>query len=222
VIARGSVVIKGIGVSISLTIVAIGMTTDVILLNAERSTMKPVGHHEECVPLTRSHTEDFVHALLANPSQRTVADSMLFRDLIGSWQWTGFDYTEKGRVPTRGKWIFEVMLNGNAVQDVFIFENPSGGSPPFLEYGTTIRFPNADGKTWTAVWIGPLNKTVREFTARRENDEIIMESENDVHRPIRWIFAHLQADKFHWRGEVHDGRRWVLYEELDARRIDSN
>jgi hypothetical protein len=171
-------------------------------------------------PISISRGDDhFNRALLANPSQRTVADSMLFRDLIGSWQWTGFDYTEKGRVPTRGKWIFEIVLNGNAVQDVFIFENPSGG---FLEYGTTIRFPNADGKKWTAVWISPLNKTVRIFTATLVNDDIVMEGTNNNHQPIRWIFSNLQTDSFHWRGEVHDGRRWVLYEELDARRIDSN
>lgn len=217
--------IKSIGVSIALTIVAIGMTTEVIVPNTERSTMEHNMTNEERLPMAPGDRDDLIRALLTAPTQREASGSMtLFSGLIGSWKWNGFDYTESGRIPTKGKWIFETVLNGNAVQDVFIFDHADSAAneTKFLEYGTTIRFPNADGNTWTAVWISPLNKTVRTFTAKLENDEIVMEGKNDNHRPIRWIFSNLRVDRFHWRGELYDDRRWVLYEELEARRVVSN
>lgn len=161
---------------------------------------------------------DFTRSLLANPSAPQVPDSLkLFEPFIGSWDWVGFDYApDNTRTPTRGKWLFQVALNGNAIQDIFIFEDQTS----FAEYGTTIRFPNDDGKTWQAVWIAPMNKVIRPFTMQVIGDEIVLESKSQNGNLVHWIFSGITANSFHWRGErsSDSGESWRLYEDLDAKR----
>lgn len=42
---------------------------------------------------------------------------------------------------------------------------------------TELRFPNSDGETWKAVWVGPMNRVIRIFDAKNmtfwENMEAI-------------------------------------------------
>ena len=125
-------------------------------------------------------------------------------------------------MPTRGTWIFEYVLQGHAIQDVFIFEDPHS-SPKhhaFSEYGTTLRFPVGDGRTWKVVWVGPVNNVVRTFEAHAVGDDITLEGHNESGNPIRWVFSAITETSFHWRGEYSpdNGETWILYEELDARR----
>lgn len=165
---------------------------------------------------------NFIQALLVNRLHQSHPDSLeLFAQFVGTWDWSGFDYLEDGtKLPTRGKWIFEWVLNGNAIQDVFIFEDPHNHTkqPAFVEYGTTIRFPMNDGKTWKAVWVGPMNKVVRTFDAEVVGTEIVLEGKNDKGDIIHWVFSKITESSFHWRGEYssNSGESWTLYEEIDA------
>lgn len=168
--------------------------------------------------------EDFIQHLLFNNAHESPSDALkLFAQFIGSWDWRGFDYQDDGsKLPTKGKWIFESVLNGRAIQDVFIFEDPHGNTvqASFAEYGTTIRFPNDHGKTWTAVWISPLNRVVRILEAKEIGAEIVLESKNAKGDLVRWIFSKITGSTFHWRGErsSNGGKAWTLYEELVAQR----
>lgn len=168
--------------------------------------------------------DDFVQSLLVKRSRQTVPDSMkLFGQFVGSWDWAGFDYLNDGsKLPTKGRWIFEWVLNGNAIQDVFIFEDPDSDKEhvSFAEYGTTIRFPTNDGNTWKAVWVGPMNKVIRILDARVIGSDIVLEGKNERGELIHWIFSHITETSFHWRGEYtsDSGRSWILYEELDTKR----
>jgi hypothetical protein len=169
--------------------------------------------------------DDFIQTLLTAKPLKNKPESMkLFGQFVGSWDWTGYDYSDDGsKTPTKGRWIFESVLNGMAIQDVFIFEDPHGNKDQALyaEYGTTLRFPNNDGETWKAVWVGPMNKAVRIFEARAVGSEIVLEGKNDSNQPIRWIFSNIVENSFHWRGEysADNGNSWVLYEELNAKRV---
>jgi hypothetical protein len=167
---------------------------------------------------------DFVQALVARkPGSEAAPSFQLFGQFIGSWEWSGFDYPGDGSlIPTRGRWIFEWVLNGNAIQDIFMFEEAGSGlgEPSYAEYGTTIRFPLDGGQAWTSVWIGPMNKVVRVFQARQDGEGIILDSHNDQGEPVRWIFSDISDLTFHWRGQrsTDGGKTWILYEELHAKR----
>jgi len=169
--------------------------------------------------------DDFIQTLLTSKPLQNKSDSMkLFAQFVGSWDWAGFDYAADGsKTPTKGRWIFQSVLNGMAIQDVFIFEDPHGNKDQasYAEYGTTLRFPNSDGESWKAVWVGPMNKVVRIFEAKALGSEIVLEGMNDKSQPIHWIFSDITEDSFHWRGEysADNGKNWVLYEELEAQRI---
>ncbi len=167
---------------------------------------------------------DFIQALLTAQPLQNKSDAMkLFGQFIGSWDWAGYDYAEDGsKIPTKGRWIFESVLNGMAIQDIFIFDDPHRDktSTAYAEYGTTLRFPNGDGESWKAVWVGPMNRVVRIFEAKAAGSEIILEGKNGKNQPLRWIFSNIAENNFHWRGEysADDGKSWVLYEELDAQK----
>jgi len=169
--------------------------------------------------------DDFIQTLLTAKPLQNKSDSMkLFGQFVGSWEWSGYDYSGDGsKTPTKGRWIFQSVLNGMAIQDVFIFEDPRSvkNQVSYAEYGTTLRFPNSDGETWQAVWVGPMNKVVRIFEAKAIGSEIVLEGKNDKNQPIHWIFSDMTENSFRWRGEysADNGNSWVLYEELEARRI---
>ena len=144
--------------------------------------------------------DDFIQALLTNRRPQNHPNSLkLFAQFIGSWDWNGFDYLDDGtRISTRGKWVFEWVLNGNAIQDVFIFEDPHNNTNKlsFIEYGTSIRFPIDDGKTWKVVWIGPMNKIVRTFDAKVSGTEIVLDGKNDKGDIVHWIFSKITEFQF--------------------------
>lgn len=162
---------------------------------------------------------DFIQKLIPENSVEITASMKLFGQFIGSWEWRGFDYEKDGnKIKTKGKWIFQSVLNGNAIQDIFLFENPFDTQEEYAEYGTSIRFPDGDG--WKVIWIGPMNKVIRIFNATEVNNEIILKGKNERNELLNWIFSDLSEDSFHWRGEVSldNGISWFMYEELDARR----
>lgn len=168
-------------------------------------------------------TNDFYDLLTLNKSMESNSLE-LFGQFIGSWEWSGFDYDEKGtKTETSGKWIFETVLNGTAIQDIFTFQNPNFAKDgkKYLEYGTTIRFPMEDGRIWKSIWIGPMNKVIRIFETRRINDEIVLNSKIENGELIQWIFSKITGETFQWRGEksFDEGKTWFLYEDLNAKRI---
>ncbi len=72
--------------------------------------------------------DDFIQALLTPQPMQNKSESMkLFGQFVGSWDWAGHDYADDGsKTPTKGRWIFQSVLNGMAIQDVFIFGAPHG------------------------------------------------------------------------------------------------
>ena len=172
--------------------------------------------------MKRDSKDNFIQALLVNKTYQGYPNSLkLFAQFIGSWDWYGFDYLDDGaKILTKGKWVFEWILNGNAIQDVFIFEDPHNNTNhlSFVEYGSTIRFPIDDGKTWKVLWVGPMNKVVRIFDAKDSGAEIVLDGRNDKGDIIHWIFSEITESSFHWRGEYssNSGETWILYEEINA------
>ncbi len=141
--------------------------------------------------------------------------------LIGSWKARVVDYTEDGsKRESRGEWHFSYVLEGRAVQDVWI-------SPPCLErkedtpklgnrYGTSIRSFNPTDKKWYVTWINPVSGALNQLVARTEGGKIIQEGRDGDGNIMRWVFSDIKDTSARWYGErsMDGGETWNLEAEF--------
>lgn len=164
--------------------------------------------------------------LAAGPAPDLPEAGALFGQFAGSW-----DGTMSGRNPDGG-WTtvpgelhFGWVLEGRAVQDVWVFPKRGSGIAPSTadEYGSTIRFYDREAGDWRIVWISPMHHVVRIFRARADGDEMFIEGTNAQGQPQRWIFSDVTPTSFRWRNIVSadGGRTWQVVERVEARRMMS-
>ena len=143
-----------------------------------------------------------------------------------------------------GEWHFGWVLNGLAMQDVWIVPkrsssslNPAApfwtpilssgnesngrslhGDANFLEYGTTIRFFVPNEGEYRAVWAGPRQGKSYVFTAKATEGGLEMltkEGESDM----KWCLSSIGGERFEWKEWVRDvGGEWWVREEFSCRR----
>ena len=145
-------------------------------------------------------------------SELTIAELFDLDWLIGGWAGEVRDYDEGGseRV-SRGEWWFSWVLEGRAMQDVWMVPNS--------RYGSTLRcFDWADG-LWHVSWRNPVSGAHNELAGRRRGDAMVLEGTADGAR-IRWSFLDIQNSKMHWTGEerISDGT-WKLRSEFFLNRL---
>ncbi|HEX2912979.1 MAG TPA: hypothetical protein VH186_19390 [Chloroflexia bacterium] len=160
------------------------------------------------------------------PSLELAGKMDLFGQFVGSWEATGASYNEDGsfQQSMQGEIHFGWILEGRAVQDVWIFptlaERREKGLP-VDEYGSTIRFYDSNMDAWRVIWISPVNRNVRVFTARPVGDEIVIEGLNTQGQAVRWIFSNITQQSFHWRHVlwIEGEQKWHLVEEIEVHRL---
>lgn len=149
----------------------------------------------------------FASALVAahpSPELGRAADD--FGWLVGGWSADVTDFGADGTtVESRGEWWFEWVLEGRAMQDVWISpprnEREAGGSSGRPNrYGTTIRRFDAAARLWRIVWINPVSGASNALAGRREGNRIVLLGEEGG-KAIRWSFIDIAADSFTWVGE---------------------
>jgi len=167
--------------------------------------------------------DHFVSALVApTPADEIPPEDRIFAPLIGSWHLLVEWFDEDGAVSksSDGEWHFSWVLEGRAVQDVWIVppRGRSGSEEPY-EYGTSLRFYDPTQRAWRSTWIGPMRNWIIKFIARRVNDEILMQSQGE--ESYRWVFSNISEDSFNWRNEFEVGPgEWRLEQRFTARRMD--
>jgi hypothetical protein len=150
----------------------------------------------------------------------------LFGQFIGSWELDRTEYTPDGRVATvhRGEWHFGWVLDGRAIQDVWIC--PARGMPDSIgdwpgEWGTVIRFYDQAIDAWRVTWLGPRTAAVETFIGKAVGSEIVQLAKGTQ---MRWIFSEMipegRPSRFRWRSEVSDdgGATWRITIEMAVRR----
>ena len=150
--------------------------------------------------------------------------------LVGGWSAEVRDFDRDGQVRTgTGEWWFSWVLEGRAIQDVWIVpsravRSVTGGNmtPPGApndRYGTTIRWLSRQSGQWRMVWVNPVSGAMNVLAGRRAEDRIVLEGEQD-RRPIRWSFNDIRQNSFTWRGEgrERDGS-WRLEAEFRLKKI---
>lgn len=145
--------------------------------------------------------------------------------LVGSWALDVVAYPDEGNAThSTGEAHFARVLDGRAIQDVFI--NPqrtdrTPDSPKFGNwYGTTFRYFDPAIHAWRVFWFNPDDGVRAELIARRRGSDIVQEGHFPDGTPIRWTFSEITPDSCHWRGErlEPDGKTWRLQVEFQARR----
>lgn len=168
----------------------------------------------------------FVEALLARaePSART-GQMGLYDALLGSWDIELVDHLPDGTQRTSaGEWHFARVLEGRAIQDVFIVPPRIARGPglPLAgnRYGTTLRVYDARLDAWRVTWINPVSGVTNTLVGRRRGDEIVQEGVDADGARITWSFSEIGPRSFRWRGQVStdDGKTWRLVVEFSGRR----
>jgi hypothetical protein len=171
----------------------------------------------------RSQSAGFAKALLCDaPSEELGDRAKDFDWVIGGWSAIVRDYGDDGSISeTTGEWWFSWVLEGRAIQDVWIVParvDRTTFTGEFNRYGTTIRYFDPVEQIWRVVWINPVNSVKSELAGRRQGDRIELEGTAGAER-IRWSFNEISADAFVWRGE-HRGadKRWLTGAEFFLKR----
>src|SRR5688572_5898716 len=146
------------------------------------------------------------HLMADVPHADIPHDKLIFLPCIGSWDLTVTWY-QRGREirSEQGEWHFGWILQGRAVQDVWIvprLDLLEPGSRQY-EFGTSIRFYDRSIDAWRSTWIGPIQEVVKTFVARQINDQIVLDTEPEAPR-LRWVFSDMTPDSFVWRNWHHE------------------
>lgn len=169
-------------------------------------------------------TSAFTSALVApRPADSIPAESDIYAPLLGPWRVRVIDHLPDGSKRTiDGEVLFARVLEGRAVQDLWIFPGRDGRGPDTPKegnrYGTTLRIYDPERDVWAVDWFNPVTGVHTRLTGTRSGDDILQEGKNQDGRPIRWIFSGVTATGFQWRGERSDdgGRNWILETEFSA------
>ncbi|MCL2261723.1 MAG: hypothetical protein FWC08_00710 [Defluviitaleaceae bacterium] len=167
--------------------------------------------------------ENFYNALISDAARKDLREKLnLFGQFIGEWEFDGVfakDTPDEWRVP--GEWLFSWILDGTAIQDVFICpsraeqaRNPN----PDGEYGTTVRFYNPQTDSWNCAY--GLFGTMTVLEAKQVGEQIIVTNKSDTASLTQWVFSDITPNSFHWqnRTSTDNGNTWSVIFELFARR----
>jgi hypothetical protein len=168
---------------------------------------------------------EFADALISDSySSELNGEEAMYDWLIGSWEVTAFDYSDNSTIETKGEWIFSWVLEGRAVQDVWIAPQRSlrtTQSPRNVNrYGTSLRVFHPDTKKWKVYWHNPVSGTDNQMTASKHGKDIVQEGQTANGNPLRWIFTDISNDAFRWYGEysADEGKTWKLATEFYGRK----
>jgi len=168
----------------------------------------------------------FSSALISNvSSDHLKLRDNIYKNLVGSWDVTAVNIVPGGEdVTQKGEWIFAWVLEGRAIQDVWIAPKRAlrtkETAGPFNRYGTTIRYYHPELKTWKIFWHNPVSGAYNEMEAGLKDAEIEQTGIDKDGNHLRWIFSNIQENSFEWHAEISydEGKSWQLEAKFSAKR----
>jgi hypothetical protein len=167
--------------------------------------------------LTMNPHRSLIDALHAGRPAEDRKDKMnLYGWLIGDWDMQAVVHVRHATAhPSRGEIHFGWVLEGRAIQDVWIL--------PGVFYGTTLRIYDPDLDAWHILWSDPLKQFYARQIGRARGSDIVQEGTDGAGTSIRWSFTDIAPNSFRWLGERSvDGESWQLQAEFLARRVAPN
>lgn len=170
---------------------------------------------------------NFHNALAAQGRSPEIPESAdAYGWLIGSWELDichhpVMDVTSR-RV--KGEAHFGWVLEGRAVQDVWLYPKPSQETPNperFVTYGTTLRVWDPKIQAWQIFWANPAGNHYEKQIGRWSGKDVVQVGTRSDGTPMCWRFTEITPESFHWFGEAlqADGKTWKLEIEFRARRM---
>lgn len=159
-------------------------------------------------------------------SHEIPASADVYGWLIGSWELEVCHYRVDVRAQQiRGEARFEWVLEGRAVQDVWIMPRLSDRTAELERsmnmYGTTLRVWDPGIQAWRVTYINPVTGQRDELVGRWNGKDVVQIGTHANGTPIRWNFSEITDNSFRWTGEAleSDGNTWKLEGEFRARRM---
>jgi hypothetical protein len=176
--------------------------------------------------MTAGETESFPAVMAAPGRSPEIPESAdAYGWLIGSWELDVVHYAGRDARGTTGEAHFGWVLEGRAVQDVWIMPRRSErrvdpGKTRNM-YGTTLRVWDPALQAWRVTWIDPVTGSHDQLIGRRSGTDVVQVGTHGNGTPIRWLFTDITRDSFHWIGEAlePDGKTWKLEGEFRGRRL---
>src|SRR5215471_3399327 len=159
-------------------------------------------------------SSSFISALHTDAPAADRADKMkLYAFLIGRWNMDTLVHTDQGAQRGNGEIHAGWVLQGRAIQDVWIL--------PGVFYGTTLRIYDPAIDAWHILWNDPLHQFYTRQLGRAQGNDIVQIGKNDSGVMLRWSFTEITSDSFRWLGERShdDGQSWQLQADFRARRV---
>ena len=167
------------------------------------------------------HTHGGFARALQSSGPSVPEHAQIFAPFIGDWDLIVRWYDESGSLVRTedGEWFFAWVLEGRAVQDVWIVPSRGLREPgSSYEYGTSVRFYDPELDAWQSTWIGPIHQVVRTFTARSMGAEVVLETTPDIEPAMRWSFVDIDASTFTWRNDILLDGQWRTQQTFEAKR----
>ena len=165
------------------------------------------------------------NALAAHaPHPSLVEASGTYNWLVGAWDSEVFDLEADGaRRVSSAEWYFAWVLEGYAMQDVFISprrEDRLAGMPPKgNRYGTSLRIYDSTIGAWRIHWFNPVTQRNFSMIGKMEGDDLVQRGVGPEGFAFRWTFSKIDADNFRWRSErIEDGVAKLVVEAEATRR----
>lgn len=159
---------------------------------------------------------EFERALLSSDRNPAIpAEDDWYAPLIGDWT---FDYAEPGGRKLKGEWFFRRVLEGMAIEDIFICpsrDTKEQNPQPDGEYGAAVRVYHQAKRCYDMTYV--CTKYTKHLEIRREQGEIVCTVLDDPAE--KWVFAEVTETAFHWQNirVLEDGTRRVNCEVFASR-----
>lgn len=155
------------------------------------------------------------------------AKLMTYGQLVGDWTARLVDYRENPARQLSGEVHVEWILEGRAVQDVWIAparadRKPGAALNGINWYGTTLRIYDPKSDSWRITWFNPEDGTEVRLIGRAVGKEIVQEGTLDGDIPVRWIFSELKERSCRWRCDISSDQRktWKTIITAELERVD--
>jgi len=164
---------------------------------------------------------DLVTALQAIGPHPSLGDqAKVFGRFVGTWDGEYTEFSKDGKsTRSSGEWIFGWVMDGRAIQDLFIIYPSAAHQDGFI--GTTLRYFDPKSGTWSVTFVDPENGAVQTLTGGAVGeDRIVILSQDMDGKESRWSFDDIRPDSWIFRDEASGdgGKTWRLREEDHMKR----
>lgn len=159
----------------------------------------------------------FYDALLAEKEGYIPEEYDWYAPLIGDWT---FDYLEPDGRALKGEWFFRKVLEGTAIEDIFICpsrDTKETNPQPDGEYGVAVRMYNAEKCCYDMTYV--CTKYTTRLEIHKVNGKIECTILDDP--TSKWVFSDITSNTFHWQNitVLDNGERKVNCEVFATRTV---